>query len=168
MKRKKMGTLLSILLAMVAVVVLATGCGQSAKSSDEASTTQTEEEKRGLNLDTPVGTVTFPAQWTEDVKVKEKTEKNVYTASFYGEAAGKDVLLFEFVVGGEAEDYQLGTVPDASGKAQNVGLNIKEIEAEDAWSDEESEQINTLQSSVNDLIEQFYAMDGFKESETNS
>ena len=46
---------------------------------------------------------------------------------------------------------------------QELWLNIGVIEPESSWTEDQVSQINSMQSCVNDLIEQLRALDGFRE-----
>ena len=75
------------------------------------------------------------------------------------------MFLFEFAVGSDGAGFELGTAPDANGDAQQIWLNISEIQADSSWSAAETDEINTIQSCVNDLIEQVYELDGFRDKQ---
>lgn len=74
-------------------------------------------------------------------------------------------ILFELIVGGSKGDYLLGSAPDKHGKMLDVRLNISEIKADPSWSDEDVEQLNLMQSCVNDIIDQLNNMKGFERTQ---
>lgn len=166
----------SFVLCVLLVGALLVGCGDDTKQNDQPNkpgTTQGTEDPSGqqntpadsakkLELETPVGTLTFPEEWAGDVQAKDTSADGTYAMSFYGTVNGADVLLFEIAIGAAEGGYQLGSAPDADGNMQSVWLNIKEIEAKPEWSAEETTQINTMQECVNDLIDQLNQMDGFR------
>lgn len=159
----------SCVLCVLLVCLLLAGCGSGAEpngtqgedGTTNGSDTQNETPKK-LDIETPVGTLTFPEAWAGDVQTKDTSADGQYAVSFYGTVNGEDVLLFELSVGTKEGGYQLGSAPDADGNMQPVWLNIKEIETKPEWSAEDTTRINTLQECVNDLIDQLNHMDGFQ------
>lgn len=166
----------SFVLCVLLVGALLVGCGDDTKQNDQPNkpgTTQGTEDPSGqqntpadpakkLELETPVGTLTFPEEWAGDVQTKDTSADGQYAVSFYGTVNGEDVLLFELSIGTKEGSYQLGSAPDVNGNMLPVWLNISEIEAKPEWSAEDTTRINTLQECVNDLIDQLNHMDGFQ------
>ena len=101
----------------------------------------------------------------QKIDIEETTDNNVYRAGFYGTVGNSRVLLFELIVGGSKGDYLLGSAPDKRGKMLDVRLNISEIKADPSWSDEDVEQLNLMQSCVNDIIDQLNNMKGFERTQ---
>lgn len=159
----------SCVLCVLLVCLLLAGCGNGAEpngtqgedGTTNGSDTQNETPKK-LEIETPVGTLTFPEEWAGDVQTKDTSTDGTYAMSFYGTVNGADVLLFEIAIGAAEGGYQLGSAPDADGNMQSVWLNISEIKAEPEWSEADTARINTLQECVNDLIDQLNHMDGFQ------
>lgn len=150
--------LLVVALVVVLAVVLTRGHGKTAPdpgtSTSGASTCE---------ITTPVGQLQFPSELAQYVEAEESTSGAQYTATFYG-TVGKDrVLLFALSVGPDGTGYQLGSAPDKSGERQLIWLDITQLQADSAWTSEQTDLANTLQSCVNDLIEQLYAVKGFQE-----
>ena len=46
-----------------------------------------------------------------------------------------------------------------------IWLNVQELDPGENWTEDETEQMNLLQSCVNDLLEQIYDLDGFVPAE---
>lgn len=166
----------SFVLCVLLVGALLVGCGDDTKQNDQPNkpgTTQGTEDPSGqqntpadpakkLELETPVGTLTFPEEWAGDVQTKDTSADGAYAMSFYGTVNGADVLLFEIAIGAAEGGYQLGSAPDADGNMQSVWLNISEIKAEPEWSEADTARISTLQECVNELIYQLQQVDGFQ------
>lgn len=159
----------SCVLCVLLVCLLLAGCGNGAEpngtqgedGTTNGSDTQNETPKK-LEIETPVGTLTFPEAWAGDVKTKDTSADGQYAVSFYGTVNGEDVLLFELSIGTKEGSYQLGSAPDVNGNMLPVWLNIKEIETKPDWSEEDTTRINTAQECVNELIDQLNQMDGFQ------
>ncbi len=156
-----------LLAAMIALLLLAlVGCGSKAapeaQGSADAPAVETPEP---LLVKTPVGELAFPGEFSDQVRMEEASSDTYHLVRFYGEAAGNPVILFELAFGGDEGVYAVGTAPDASGNQVPIWLNVQALERGDDWTDEETEQMNLLQSCVNDLLEQINTLDGFVPAE---
>lgn len=166
---KKIKKWVSGMLSVLLICLLLAGCGngtepngtQGEDSASNNSNVQDTAPKK-LEIETPVGTLTFPEEWADEVQTKDTSPDGQYAVSFYGTVNGEDVLLFELSVGTKEGSYQLGSAPDANGNMLPVWLNISEIEAKPDWSEEDTTRINTAQECVNELIDQLNQMDGFQ------
>lgn len=110
---------------------------------------------------TPIGTLTLPEEWLDLMKVEDISTEGRYSVRVSGAVAGDWVTLFQLSVGG-GTGYQLGEAPDKTGKMLEIWLDISEIKAQSGWSQEQTQQINLMQGSVNDLIDQIYGLEGFQ------
>lgn len=151
-------------IAAVAVTLAMTGNNDGPGSANQGTSQTSLADTSSGVIETPVGKLTFPEAWAQQVWVKEASSGDQYTVDFYGSAGGEDVLLFSLSVGPTGVGYQIGSVPDAAGVAQSVWLEVSEIQAQDGWTEEEASDINMMQSCVNDLIEQIRALEGFREN----
>lgn len=135
---------------------------QNGTPADAASSEHDDPAARLLTLHTPVGELGFPDEYAESVELSERAAEGSYSAVLEGRVGESRIKLFELLVGAETPDYLLGYAPDADGNRLPVGLNISEIPADPAWSEEEVRRINLTQSCVNDLIEQINGLPGFE------
>lgn len=158
---------LSILLLVCLIVALNLRDKPDASESTGGSTEDTTVESTGQvsaadpEIMTPIGTLTLPEEWLTSMKVEDISADGRFSVRVSGAVAGGWVTLFELSVGG-GTGYQLGEAPDKDGKMLEIWLNISEIKAQSDWSQEQTTQINLMQSSVNDLIDQIYGLDGFQ------
>ena len=157
---------LIVLLAVIASVSITlaltgndNGTGQANQSAGQTSLAETSN---GV-IETPVGKLSFPEAWAQQVWVKDVSSSDQYTVVFYGSAGGEEVLLFSLSVGPTGAGYQIGSAPDTAGAAQSVWLELSEIQSQESWTEEEISNINMMQSCVNDLIEQIRSLEGFQE-----
>lgn len=156
--KKKLIAVLAVSLAavVVAIAVVAVVMIKNREAPDDAS---------AAAISTPVGNFTLPSEVVQKIDIEETTDNDVYRAGFYGTVGNSRVLLFELTVGGSEGDYLLGSAPDKHGKMLDVRLNISEIKADPSWSDKDVEQLNLMQSCVNDIIDQLNNMKGFERTQ---
>lgn len=158
--------LILILILIAALIVAAVYIIQThGKGSDHDQAVTDQEELVGEPLDTPVGELIIPEAWSDQVEMEDASSEGNYVQSFYKTVGDKKVLLYELIIGENGTGYELGTLPDKDGNESKVWINISVIDKDESWSDEEYEEINTIQSGVNDLIDQIYQMDGFRKAE---
>lgn len=155
--KKKLIAVLSI--SLVAVVAVAVTAVLILKDKDVPQDTSLAA------ISTPVGNFTLPAEVLQQIDIEEKTDYDCYHAGFYGSVGDKRVLLFELTVGNSEGDYLLGSAPDKHGKMCVIRLNISEIDADPSWSDGDIEQLNLMQSCVNDIIDQLNNLEGFERTQ---
>ena len=156
---KKPIQILSVMLPLVLAALLLAGC---VSKSDPAGSTDAPSE---VKLSTPVGELTLPERWGDAVTVEDVSSDEQFLARFNGKVDDAEALLFELSIGENGAGYLIGSAPDASGTPQPIWLEIREIEPTDTWTEEQTAQMNDLQEGVNDLLDQFYSLDGFEKAE---
>lgn len=162
-KKKWMLAAAVVAVAVLAAVLVFTLHG-GGKDNDIPMGKESVAERASGEIQTPVGVLTFPAEWADRVWTENASSGDQYTEKFYGSVGNDKVLLFELSVGANGIGYQIGNAPDEEGALQAVWLNISEIEPKSAWTEQQISQINLMQGCVNDLIEQIRALDGFQEN----
>lgn len=120
-----------------------------------------EPEEHGYPISTILGEFEFPAEWADCIRVADESAEEVNSVSVYGTAEEKEALLFTIHLGSSDEGFLFGSVPDAQGKRIEVRIAIEDFVGDESWSDTAVEQIVNMQSRVNDIIEQLYALPGF-------
>ena len=152
-----------VLIVAVAIVILAVvlinGHRLTESPSQGGNSALASENAR---LSTPVGALALPQALADSCRLEDASEGSQYSMRFYGKVGTDSVLLFELSVGENGSGYALGSAPDASGNQMPIWLDIHEIKKDPAWTDDEFNRINELQSYVNDLIEQINHLDGFQ------
>lgn len=160
---KKTRSLLLALLLMAAVVL--TGCGSKEPEQTEPTEIIWETapaETLGIAVDNAYMTFYYPQEWDGRVEeVREETDGNVMV-TFRTDISGKEVVLFSVVMGpGVVEEgYLLGQLEDPAAGTVNVYSVMNEVIPEE-WSEEEYNEICSLQERVNDIIVQFYEDERF-------
>lgn len=162
-KKKWMLAAAVVAVAVLAAVLVFTLHG-GGKDNDIPMGKESVAERASGEIQTPVGVLTFPAEWADRVWTEDASSGDQYTEKFYGSVGNDKVLLFELSVGANGIGYQIGNAPDEEGALQAVWLNISEIEPKSAWTEQQISQVNLMQGCVNDLIEQIRALDGFQEN----
>lgn len=161
----KKSRLASALLALLLIALAGCGSTNTAPDAQGSADAPAVETPEPLLVKTPVGELAFPGEFSDQVRMEEASSDTYHLVRFYGEAAGNPVILFELAFGGDDGVYAVGTAPDASGNQVPIWLNVQALERGDDWTDEETEQMNLLQSCVNDLLEQINTLDGFVPAE---
>lgn len=159
MSRRRLNPLplLVVLTAAVVGVAVLVAVQKRDKGTDVPTSARGTESVAGVAdglLHTPVGTLTVPDGLADACRIADTSADGQYAVSFYGTVGTEEVFLFELAVGGTGTGYNLGSLPDETGTLLPVWLNIRGIEKEDGWTDNDYAGINNLQTYVNDLIEQ--------------
>lgn len=152
-------SILSAILPLMLAALLLAGCG--AKDNPSGS----EAEPAVTAITTPVGELSLPDYWGDAVTVEDVSSDEQFFMRFNGKVGEAEALLFELSVGENGAGYLIGSAPDENGTPQPIWVDIRALEPGDGWTAEQTEQMNTLQSGVNDLLDQFYALDGFEKAE---
>lgn len=148
-----------LLCAAVVLLIVFSGKEQADTPSGGESDTG---ETLPADIHMPVGALLMPEEWKSDIQIVENTDKTPYTLRAYGSVGDEQILLFELFVGEQGEGYHLGSAPDTDGVLQDIWLNIQSLQPKDSWTEEDTARLNTLQSCVNDLVSQLYALKGFQ------
>ena len=163
MKQKKVGKYVIIVVVVMLFVVAAVvyGVYTSGKTDgSQSDATPLQEELTGYELDTPVGILYYPAEWADYVDVSQKTEGNTYVADFYSKLASQNVHIFSLYIGDEGRGFLMGQMGDRS-----VWVNVVSGAENPEWTEEESEQISSMRTRVNDIMDQIYNLEGFVKSQ---
>ena len=148
--------ILPIALTLLLAALLLAGCVTKTGGNDAP---------KAASITTPVGEIALPEFWGDEVTVEDVSSEEQFLMRFNGKTGDAEALLFELSVGENGAGYLIGSAPDANGTPQPIWVEIREIEPADGWTDEQTAQMNTLQSGVNDLLDQFYSLDGFEKAE---
>lgn len=155
--------------AVLLIVVFAISHIGSRKSSQkESGVTASENEsitssaEASVQIETPVGSLSLPADWSDSVEVKSNLSSGTGSIDFYGKAGEESVKLFSLDFGDEQNGYLIGQVPGTDGNLISVYLDISTLTKKDSWTDQDLKTLNDLQSGVNDLLDQIHNMKGYQ------
>lgn len=106
-----------------------------------------------LEIETPYGTLYYPAQWANTVYYAlDDTLADVYKVFFYSRIDGReDQLLFAVYFGGD-EGEQLGVMMDQEEVPVPVNLVMAPLQTE-GWETAEAECLFGMQEAANQLVE---------------
>ena len=149
---------LSVFLLGILVLLVLAGCGSAGSqvdNYDEEIWGKIPEEDKGIEVQTNYFTFEYPAEWENKVEEVRSEDGENTTVTFKTKISGKEVVLFSVTFGpDEVEGYLLGQLKEDE-KMINVYTVVNEMPAED-WSEEEYNEICSLQERVNDIIMQVF------------
>ena len=153
------------MLMSVAIILALTACGTKKQVEDDGLVWgDPPEETPGIAVDNSYMTFYYPGEWEGKVEeIREEDGENV-TVTFQTDISGKKVVLFSVNLGpGVFDGYLLGQLNDPQAGTINVYSVMNEVASVD-WSEEEYNEICSLQERVNDIIVQFYEDERFVSS----
>lgn len=125
------------------------------QSSDEQEASKSEtpdvEEKDTL-IETPYGSLCFPSQWDEFLKVEQTKENETVVVSFSAEIKDEQFPLFTISIG-NGEGEPAGTISDADGTQHDVYVHVEEIQESEALSESEQKRLYVMQEDINYLLD---------------
>ena len=161
MKRK---TFVRAFAAGLSILLLLTGCGSKETPSETLSEEEIwgtmPEETKGIEVQTDYFTFEYPKEWENKVTEVHTQEGNNCVVSFKTDISGQDVLLFSVILGSDPSDgFLLGKLEDGDDVVY-VYTAVNDMPAED-WSEEEYNEICSLQERINEIIMQFHEDERF-------
>lgn len=139
-----------IVLLMVACLSFMTGCSGKASNAEKAS--MNEEQVKTFGIETVYGKLMYPEQWKDRLRVEQQEESIL----FWGTVEGKEEKLLFTLEFGKSEGYLLGTLNDV-----DIYIVDAETEFDSDWTEEEKDQILTMQEDVNVILGGLMEMDNF-------
>ena len=117
--------------------------------------------KAEYEIETPYLTLKRADIWGEDIQVEQISEKQ--SNKFIFTTTLKEMVVELFTVEftqAESEGFLIGVLKDK--KDVNIYINVKTIEQNDQWTEEEFSKLNLLQEYVNEVIVQLYELENFE------
>ena len=123
------------------------------------TTTTTTAVKKMSDIETPYGTVQFPASF-ENVRHQATENDGTYTLTFSYTRGEEVIEMFSVHFGNEGMGTLIGFV---NKDGVNVPFTVSSCEAPDdsAWSEQEKEHFKALMIAVNDVIASVEAWENF-------
>ncbi len=161
MKENKFALLNTVLLAVMIVLQVVTMIvlfpKQEAAVTPGKDNTSADNGSQGvikvdvLNIDTPYGTMQYPAKWLDSLKHRENKGADFYSNTFVGHISGQDTELFT-VHFGQPQKGELKGYIDKNG--QKVSFTIEKANVDrNKWSEEDYNTILAMQDDVKVLID---------------
>ena len=143
----------TLFLLTVMVLCLLTACGS--RTADPAAThgsvaVEVTPEPM-MQIETDYGSISYPAEWKDVLKVDETLQENGVTLTLSTEVEGTKYELFKVSLG-EGPGEQQGTVTAPDGTEQPVFIEIHDLPDLSALSPEEQDRLYGMQEGVNDVI----------------
>lgn len=118
-----------------------------------------EEQIKAFEIETKYCTLFFPEIWKNHIEVKFSEEAG-YKAEFYGLVEGKDAQhLFDVCF--NSDDGNLLGYFENEDEIINVSFDVFELEFDDSWSQEEIDQIYSMQEEMNFVMEMLGENDNY-------
>jgi len=150
-----------LLSCMLAVLMLGfVACSDSREVKEDTNATQLlpgEEFKQDYNEDynveTPYMVFTRSDVWGEDIAINHENKDGDMVYVFTSKVEEEDVLLFSLVfTEKQSEHHLLGTFTTDRGKNVSVYADVKTIERQPEWTDDQFDKLNLMQEYINDII----------------
>ncbi len=124
------------------------------RTDSENSTIVIQEEPiETYDIQTEKGTFQYPTSWKENMRYEEKDNQIV----FYGKVGNhEEQILFTLVFGG-SEGYLLGKL-----NGEELHIIDSDVQFDESWSEEEKNQIITMQEDFNVILEDLLKNESFE------
>lgn len=152
------GIVLLLCLAVVLIVVLTTS---HEDKTDPTLPTEPPMTYTGVCIDTPAGTLYYPEEWRDTVKIE--TESDPFRATLFAVLGEKKFHVFTIYFGENGQGHRFGSVLCTNGKRADVWVEVyDDFLAISSITNEEIQTLYSLQERVNDIIEQIYLLPDFE------
>lgn len=143
----------TLLFLTILLLCLLTACGSRAAdpiAADGSAAAEVTPEPM-MQIETDYGSISYPAEWKDVLKVDEAQQENGVTLTLSTEVNGTVYELFKVSLGEGSGDQQ-GTVTAPDGTEQPVFIDIHELPDLSALSPEDQDRLYGMQEGVNDVI----------------
>lgn len=150
----------SILILIVLIMSLLTGCGVDSKNETDSVTKSLNSDNFTINdeyIEIPCeyGVLKYPAKWKELLSVEYGNDKqqDIITLFYCDDAQKAELAHITF---GETNGFLVGTINDI-----NVSVTLCDIEG-DEWSESDILNYCAMLEDINELISHLNELEGFK------
>lgn len=161
--KRKIVICLVCLICSVVTAFLISGCSENnhldtgSNQQKEQQSNQAEEQGENAKEDcivitTDFGTLYYPDQWTECVKINQSATENALTVSFDAVINDRQYPLFDVVIG-QDDGMEVGQLTDNSGTKHTVYLHVDELQEDPDLTDGEQNRLYAMQEDLNYLID---------------
>lgn len=127
------------------------------EQSNENYTNNTWEDVEDFEINSKYCKLYFPIKWEDKVEIKF-SEEPTYKVDFYGVSVNKtEIHLFSVCF--NSDDGELLGYLENEEEIVNISIDVKELEFDDSWKEEEIDQIYAMQEEMN------YVMDTLNRNE---
>lgn len=157
--------LAKVLAGVLCVMLMLAGCGAKAEQEEtsayeEPTWATAPEETKGVEVQTAYFTFEYPKEWENKVEEVRTEDGNNTTITFRTIISDKEVELFSIILGPEGADgYLLGQLKEDN-NVYNVYSVVNDMGPE-GWSEEEYNEICSLQERISEIIVQFHEDERF-------
>lgn len=156
-KKTKIILAVCIIAGIIAIGLLVRGIISNNGSNDAGAT----GDDSAMKVETPVAELSLDTN-LDSVSIDKDDSEEANKESFYLDFKGEKILLYTFTFGEKGEGYLVGSAPDKKGNKVNIWLDINPIEKKDGWTDDEFNEINSIQGNVNEILDQIQSLKGFE------
>lgn len=156
-RRKKIIAGVSIASVML-LLVIAIGILFSKSNSNTDHKVNVIENDGLLEIETKYCSLYYPSKWKDSITVKYSNEAG-YKIEFYGNIKKKETLhLFDICF--NSDDGELLGYFNRE-EAVNVSFNVYEVKFDETWTQDEKDQIYSMQEDVNYIIKMLEKEDDY-------
>lgn len=153
-----------VLVGLLGIMLLMTSCSSKPTieetGGDELIWGTAPDETKGIEVQTDYFTFQYPKEWENKVEETRTEDGENCIVTFRTVISNQEIVLFSVVLGpDDAEGYLLGQLNNGE-ETINVYTAVNDMPAED-WSQEEYDEICSLQERINEIIMQFHEDDRF-------
>ena len=152
MKRKSAVKLVDVLLCIVILCMILTGCGNGNGTDAQQENDPTGTNSEDIVVSTDFGDLHYPERWREYVTIRQEQNDDTITVAFETESEGKTYELFEVLIGDDTSDV-IGSLTDAAGAQRNVYLHVEELSENSGLKENEQTRFYAMQEDLNYLID---------------
>lgn len=134
---------------------------QNQERTDIQSDDNGQEEIASYEIETDFCTLYFTESWKEQIEIRYSNDVG-YKTEFYGLVKGKDAQhLFDICF--NSDDGELLGYLENEDEIVNISVDVMELEFDDSWTQEEIDQVYSMQEEMNFVIDSLSKNDNYVE-----
>lgn len=120
-------------------------------STTVPSTVKTQANVAMIDIDTPYGTLRYPAEYAEYLRYGSREENGIYMQIFYYLHGEETIEMFAVRFGNAESGTLIGSV-EYEGQAVPCYITSSDFIPDETWSAEEDERYSAMLMAINDVI----------------